>query len=103
MLPPKDPNEEKKHLQQHQAMMKKAKLLGKLTYTCMTGIVFFIFFKKVYIMFNHMYLYAIEAKKEREHHKRREEKDKKMSQALQIWEDEILTNWSIRYLRCIYL
>ena len=49
-------------------------------------------------MSNNVYLYSIEAKKEREHHKRREEKDKKMSQALQIWEDEILTNWSIRYL-----
>ena len=48
-------------------------------------------------MLNHLYLCIIEAKKEREHHKRREEKDKKMSQALHIWEDEILTNWSIRY------
>lgn len=28
MLPPKNPNEEKKHLQQHQAMMKKARKLG---------------------------------------------------------------------------
>lgn len=29
MLPPKDPHEEKKHLQQHQAMMKKARQLGR--------------------------------------------------------------------------
>jgi hypothetical protein len=29
MLPPKDPSEEKKHLQEHDAMMKKAIQLGK--------------------------------------------------------------------------
>ncbi|KAI9317156.1 rab-GTPase-TBC domain-containing protein [Dichotomocladium elegans] len=64
MLPPKDPHEEKKHLQQHQAMMKKAKKL--------------------------------EAKKEREFHRRKEEKDKKMAQAVRLWEHDILKNWDIR-------
>ncbi|KAI9283422.1 rab-GTPase-TBC domain-containing protein [Sporodiniella umbellata] len=64
MLPPKDPQEEKKHLQEHEAMMKKSKKL--------------------------------EAKKQKEISRKREEKDKKVSQAIQLWETDIIPKWNVR-------
>lgn len=64
MLPPKDPQEEKKHLQEYQAMMKKAKKL--------------------------------EAKKQKELSRKREEKDKKTSQAIYLWETDIIPKWNQR-------
>ncbi|KAI8393510.1 rab-GTPase-TBC domain-containing protein [Radiomyces spectabilis] len=64
MLPPKNPQEEKKHLQQHEAMMKKA--------------------------------LQLEAKREKEYHRRKEQKDKKLSQATQIWERDILPHWNTK-------
>ncbi|KAG1440641.1 hypothetical protein G6F56_011838 [Rhizopus delemar] len=64
MLPPKDPQEEKKHLQEYEAMMKKSKKL--------------------------------EAKKQKELLRKREEKDKKASQAIQLWETDIIPKWNTR-------
>ncbi|KAG2233208.1 hypothetical protein INT48_007628 [Thamnidium elegans] len=61
MLPPKNPQEEKKHLQEYENMMKKARKL--------------------------------EAKKQKEHYRKKEEKDKKTMNAIQIWENEIIPQW----------
>jgi hypothetical protein len=61
MLPPKDPNEEKRHLQQYQAMMKKA--------------------------------VKLDAKKQKEQCRKREERDKKTTNAIHIWENEIIPQW----------
>lgn len=61
MLPPKNPQEEKKHLQEYENMMKKARKL--------------------------------EAKKQKEHYRKKEEKDKKTINAIQIWENEIIPQW----------
>ncbi|KAI8584296.1 hypothetical protein K450DRAFT_219163 [Umbelopsis ramanniana AG] len=60
-LPPKNPVEEKRHLQQHEIMMKRAK--------------------------------AVEAKKEKQFYKRKEERDKQMMMNVKIWEEEILPYW----------
>lgn len=62
MLPPKDPQEEKKHLQEYEAMMKKARKL--------------------------------EAKKQKEIYRKKEEKDKKTSNAIHTWENDIIPNWN---------
>ncbi|KAI8083050.1 uncharacterized protein BX664DRAFT_366673 [Halteromyces radiatus] len=62
MLPPKDPVEEKKHLQQHDAMMKKA--------------------------------LQLEAKKQKEHDKKKEEIDKKLTHAIHVWEKTIIPQWN---------
>jgi hypothetical protein len=64
MLPPKNPQEEKKHLQEYEAMMKKAKKL--------------------------------EAKKQKETNRKREEKDKKTSYAIYVWENDIIPHWKSR-------
>jgi len=64
MLPPKDPHEEKKHLQEYESMMKQAKKL--------------------------------EAKKQRESNRKREEKDKKASYAIYTWENDIIPHWKSR-------
>jgi hypothetical protein len=64
MLPPKNPQEEKKHLQEYEAMMKKAKKL--------------------------------EAKKQKETSRKREEKDKKTSHAIHVWENDIIPHWKSR-------
>ncbi|KAI8384162.1 hypothetical protein BD560DRAFT_190472 [Blakeslea trispora] len=64
MLPPKDPQEEKKHLQEYEAMMKKARKL--------------------------------EAKKQKESYKKKEEKDRKINQAQQVWENDIIPHWKAR-------
>ena len=64
MLPPKDPQEEKKHLQEYQSMMKQAKKL--------------------------------QAKKQRETNRKREEKDKKASYAIYTWENDIIPHWKSR-------
>lgn len=61
MLPPKDPQEEKKHLQEYETMMKKARKL--------------------------------EAKKQKENYRKKEEKDKKTVNAIQTWENEIIPQW----------
>ncbi|KAI8968517.1 hypothetical protein BDF20DRAFT_827984 [Mycotypha africana] len=63
-LPPKDPQEEKKHLQEYEFMMKQAKKL--------------------------------EAKKQKELHRKKEEKDKKMNHAIHIWETDIIPHWKTR-------
>ncbi|KAI8340482.1 rab-GTPase-TBC domain-containing protein [Chlamydoabsidia padenii] len=62
MLPPKDPNEEKKHLQQHDAMMKKA--------------------------------LQLEIKKQKEHDKKKEEINKKVTHSVNVWEKTILPHWN---------
>ncbi|CAO3655034.1 unnamed protein product [Mucor hiemalis] len=64
MLPPKDPQEEKKHLQEYESMMKKARKL--------------------------------EAKKQKEIYRKKEEKDKKTSSAIHTWENDIIPNWNSR-------
>ncbi|KAI8059516.1 hypothetical protein BC940DRAFT_173845 [Gongronella butleri] len=61
MLPPKDPSEEKKHLQQHEALMKKARKL--------------------------------EEKKVKEHERKKEQVDKRVAQAISVWEHTILPQW----------
>ncbi|CAO3641064.1 unnamed protein product [Cunninghamella echinulata] len=62
MLPPKDPKEEKKHLQQHEKMIKKA--------------------------------LQIEAKKQKQHDRKKEQNNKKMTQAINHWEQNILPQWN---------
>lgn len=64
MLPPKDPQEEKKHLQEYEAMMKKARKL--------------------------------EAKKQKESYRKKEEKDKKTFSAIHTWENDIIPHWKSR-------
>lgn len=64
MLPPKDPQEEKKHLQEYESMMRKARKL--------------------------------EAKKQKELYRKKEEKDRKTSFAIQTWENEIIPQWKTR-------
>lgn len=64
MLPPKDPQEEKKHLQEYESMMRKARKL--------------------------------EAKKQKEVYRKKEEKDRKTSSAIQTWENEIIPQWKSR-------
>ncbi|KAG2205705.1 hypothetical protein INT47_008062 [Mucor saturninus] len=64
MLPPKDPQEEKKHLQEYESMMRKARKL--------------------------------EAKKQKDLYRKKEEKDRKTSFAIQTWENEIIPQWKSR-------
>ncbi|KAI8641769.1 rab-GTPase-TBC domain-containing protein [Parasitella parasitica] len=64
MLPPKNPQEEKKHLQEYESMMKQAKKL--------------------------------QAKKQRDSDRKREEKDKKVSYAIHTWENDIIPHWKSR-------
>lgn len=64
MLPPKDPQEEKKHLQEYENMMRKARKL--------------------------------EAKKQKDVYRKKEEKDRKTSYAIQTWENEIIPQWKSR-------
>lgn len=39
---------------------------------------------------------ALEAKKAKENHRRKEEKDKKLSQAIHTWEHDILPHWQTK-------
>ncbi|CEP15882.1 hypothetical protein [Parasitella parasitica] len=64
MLPPKNPQEEKKHLQEYESMMKQARKL--------------------------------QAKKQRDSDRKREEKDKKTSYAIYSWENDIIPHWKSR-------
>lgn len=38
----------------------------------------------------------LEEKKQKESNRRKEEKDKKMMQAIHIWENQIISNWEAR-------
>lgn len=80
MLPPKNPAEEKKHLQEHQTMMKKAQQLGTSTVSQRFSVS----------------SPLTEAKKQKEYLRKKEENDKKTGQALHLWETDILTHWESR-------